>query len=48
VVAKLPFGLAWHSAVALDYPEFLVVNGWILTRDDVAAMELTADAVRLQ
>jgi len=35
-LARLPFGIEkWPKIAALDQ-EFLIVNGWVLTRKDVA------------
>ena len=28
-----------------DEPEFVIINGWVLTREDVAAREVTPDVV---
>jgi hypothetical protein len=33
--------------LAIDEQEYLVVNGWVLTREDVATMELPPDVIRL-
>jgi hypothetical protein len=48
VVGRLPPASAASSITAIEQGEFVVVNGWVLTREDVAMMELTPDAVRLQ
>ncbi len=48
VLAKLPFGVEQRSRMAAADQEFLIVNGWVLTREDIAASEVTPDVVRLQ
>jgi hypothetical protein len=39
VFAKLPFKTGQRSQIAPSDREFLIVNGWVLTRGDVAASE---------
>jgi len=45
VLAKLPFGTKQGSKMAAANPEFLIVNGWILTREDVAVSKITPNVV---
>jgi hypothetical protein len=44
-LAKLPFGVEQVSKMAAANREFVIVNGWVLTREDVAASEMTRNAV---
>ena len=48
IAAKLPLGAVLSPETAIEDPEYLIVNGWVLTRNDVAAMGLQPDAIRLQ
>jgi hypothetical protein len=48
IMARLLSGTAWCLEGAIGRDEYFVVNGWVLTRADVATMELAQDAVRLQ
>ena len=48
VVARLPLGAARLSELATENQEYLIVNGWVLTREDIATMDLPADVIRLQ
>jgi hypothetical protein len=45
VVAKLPFEIEQSSKISTAEQEFAIVNGWVLTREDLAASELTTDVV---
>jgi hypothetical protein len=45
VVAKRQFGIDRTSKMAIADQEFLIINGWVLTRDDMAASEMTHDVV---
>jgi hypothetical protein len=45
VLAKLPFEVEQSSEIAAPDQEFLVVNGWILTRKDMIANEVMPDVV---
>jgi len=45
VRATLPFGIEQKSNMEASNQEFLIVNGWVLTRKDVTASEMTSDAV---
>jgi hypothetical protein len=47
VIARLPAAQA-SEWVAIKDAEYLIVNGWVLTREDVATMELPPDVIRLQ
>jgi hypothetical protein len=42
---KLPFGVKQRSAMAVQNPEFVVINGWVLTGKDIAASKMTRNAV---
>jgi hypothetical protein len=44
VLAKLPFGVE-QSKMGAPNQEFLIINGWVLTREDVAASEMTPNVV---
>jgi hypothetical protein len=44
-LAKLPFGIGQRSQMAPSDLEFVIVNGWVLTREDMAASEVAADVV---
>jgi hypothetical protein len=44
-LGKLLFGVEQVSKVAAANQEFVIVNGWVLTREDVAASEMTRNAV---
>ena len=46
-LAKLPFGSKQSLKTSAEDLEFLVVNGWVLTRDDVVTSKLTHNVVRL-
>jgi hypothetical protein len=37
VLAKLPFGIEQKSKMASADQEFVIINGWVLTREDIAA-----------
>ncbi len=45
VLAKLPFGVEQRSKMVAPNREFLIINGWVLTREDVAASEMTPNVV---
>ena len=45
VVAKLPFGTEQRPKIAAAGQEFLIVNGWVLTREDMAVSEVTVNVV---
>ena len=45
VLAKLPFGVEQSSKMTAANQEFLIVNGWVLTREDVAASEMAHNVV---
>jgi hypothetical protein len=51
-IGGLTVGLLLDHSVFLKIPagepEFVVVNRWVLTREDVTASTVTVDAVRLQ
>jgi len=34
-----------HVDLSAEQPEFVIINGWVLTREDVAAREVTPDVV---
>jgi hypothetical protein len=44
-VAKLPFGAERPSKMTSADQEYVIVNGWVLTREDLAAAETSFDAV---
>jgi hypothetical protein len=44
-VAKLPFEIAPRPIIPTADHEFVIVNGWVLTRDDLAVSGMTADVV---
>ena len=44
LVAKLAFGARKRLKMTTGEQEFLIVNGWVLTREDVAASQ-SADVV---
>jgi hypothetical protein len=45
VVPKLPFEIKqWSKTQTVDR-DFMNVNGWVLTREDCAAREVTRDVV---
>jgi hypothetical protein len=48
VFAKLPFAAEQSLHVAKSDSEFLVVNGWVLTREDFSVGKLANDVIRLQ
>jgi hypothetical protein len=37
VLAKLPFGTGPRLKMAAADQEFLIINGWVLTREDMVA-----------
>ena len=43
--AKLPFSSEAELETAAPDQQFVIVNGWVLTRDDVAARELMPNVV---
>jgi hypothetical protein len=45
VLAKLPSGIEQRSKMATADQEFLIVNGWVLTREDMATNEVALDVV---
>ncbi len=45
VLAKLPSGVEQRSKMAAPNQEFLIINGWVLTREDVAASQMTPNVV---
>ena len=45
VAAQLPFGIIRKSQMVPAAHEYLIVNGWVLTREDVTASETTPNAV---
>jgi hypothetical protein len=45
VVAKLPFEIEQWSKISTADQEFPIVNGWVLTREDLATSEMTTDVV---
>ena len=45
VVPKLPFEIKQWSKLPTADQGFLIVNGWVLTREDFAASEATHDVV---
>ena len=38
-------GIPFRTVLGLTGQEFLIVNGWVLTREDVAATDVTRDVV---
>jgi hypothetical protein len=42
---KLPFGVEQRSTIVAPNREFVIVNGWVLTGEDIAASEMTRNAV---
>ena len=46
-MASLPFGRQRLKMATADQ-EFLIINGWILTREDLIASELARNVIRLQ
>jgi hypothetical protein len=47
-IPRLPFGTAWSAETISGGPDYFVLNGWVLTREDLGTMEWPHDAVRLQ
>jgi hypothetical protein len=45
VVPKLPFETEQRSEKPAADRGFLIVNGWVLTREDLVGSEVTRDAV---
>ena len=45
VVGNLPAGIEQKSSMMAANQGFLIVNGWILTREDVAARDVLPDVV---
>jgi len=45
VLAKLPFWIEQRSKMTAADPAFLIVNGWVLTSEDLAASDMTSDVV---
>jgi hypothetical protein len=41
---KLPFEAKQRPAMAVQKPEFVVINGWVLTGEDIAASKMTRNA----
>jgi hypothetical protein len=48
VFAKLPFAAEQSLHVAKTDSEFLVVNGWVLIREDFSVGKVANDVIRLQ
>jgi len=46
VLAKLPFGNERLSKMTSLDQEYVIVNGWVLTRGDFAAAEMASNVVR--
>jgi hypothetical protein len=44
-IPNLPFETEQHSKIPTVDQDFLIVNGWILTREDVATSEIVHDVV---
>jgi hypothetical protein len=45
VVANIPVGIEQKSSAMTAKQGFLIVNGWVLTREDVAARDVLPDVV---
>jgi len=45
ILAKLPFETRKRLGMAAADPEFLIVNGWVLTREDMAASRAKRNVV---
>ena len=45
VLGKLPFGIEQRAKVVAESPGFVIINGWVLTREDVAASKLTRNVI---
>ena len=45
VLAKLPFEGKQELKMAAEDQMFVIVNGWVLTREDIAASEITFNVV---
>jgi hypothetical protein len=45
LLAKLPFGIEHTSKMVAANDGFLIVNGWVLTREDVEASEITPNVI---
>ena len=45
VASQLPAGITRKSRMAPAAQEFLMVNGWVLTREDVAASEIAPNVI---
>jgi hypothetical protein len=48
IQAKSPLGSKHESTIAADDLGFMIVNGWVLLREDMAGSGMTHHAVRLQ
>lgn len=44
-LAKLALGVGQRPRMPAANREFVIVNGWVLTREDVAASEMTPNVV---
>ena len=44
-IPNLPFETEQHSKIPTVDQDFVIVNGWVLTREDVAASKVTIDVV---
>jgi hypothetical protein len=45
VLANAPFGGKKRSKMVAGNQEFLIVNGWVLTREDLAGTKMTPNVV---
>jgi hypothetical protein len=43
LLGDIPFSLT--SAVSVKEQDFVILNGWVLTQEDVAAGKVTTDAI---
>jgi hypothetical protein len=44
-LAKLPLGIKQRPEMAPANQEFVIVKGWVLTREDLAVSEMTPNVV---
>ena len=44
-LVRLPFGAGQGSKTLAAKQDFIVVNGWVLTHEDLAASEITPDVI---
>ena len=43
VLARLPYGVEQSSKMAAADQQFLIINGWVLTREDMAESAVTVN-----